>query len=133
MCPTDHPQQHPKPQPVWTSPKPRGTVEKPSHDFVQREGILRIASGMPRHQALRFIAAADLVRLDTTALRHEFDTAQRAPMRSAACVQRTTRSNVPSPSPCESPPKPWDTVKLTLHEFVSLEGLLRIAVGALQL
>jgi hypothetical protein len=46
-------------------------------------------------------------------------------LRSAACVHRTTRSNVPGRKPCELPPKPRGTVKSAGHEFLTREGLFR--------
>jgi hypothetical protein len=50
---------------------------------------------------------------------------------SAVCVQRTTRSNVLSPSSCEPPPKSRVTVEIAAHGFLSREGLLRSLPGAL--
>ena len=69
VCPPDHPQERPEPQDVWIYPKLRVTVDKTFHEFVSREGVLRSARGVPWFRVLRFVAAADLVGLDTAALR----------------------------------------------------------------
>ena len=114
-------------------PKPRVTVKITAYDFLSREGLLRnFLWGELSPSRLRFVAATDLVGLDTVALRYGSKNAWSTPMRSAACIHRTTRRNVPCDSVCVFlPPSYGAREESVSHDFLPREGLFRNAGGKL--